>query len=192
VSLQLLCRKVGNTQIFTDTGECIPVTVLEAGSNTVVQKKTEDKDGYSAVQLGFGELKPGRTPKALAGHHAKSGAAPHRALRESRLTPEEVDAFVANIPFYGFAALCIDHPEVQAMIPRMSDRRIVTYGFSPQADVRGLNLETTPDEVRFDVRVIDRKNGVEKINELELNQDEKEWFDKGVNSVKSALAGIDI
>ena len=73
------------------------------------------------------------------------------------------DAFVANIPFYGFAELCIDHPEVQAMIPRMSDRRIVTYGFSPQADVRGLKLETTPDEVRFDVRVIDRKSGGEKM-----------------------------
>ncbi len=73
------------------------------------------------------------------------------------------DAFVANIPFYGFAALCIDHPEVQAMIPRMSDRRIVTYGFSPQADVRGLNLQTGPDEVRFDVRVIDRKSGGEEM-----------------------------
>ena len=73
------------------------------------------------------------------------------------------DAFVANIPFYGFAALCIDHPEVQAMIPRVSDCRIVTYGFSPQADVRGLNLQTGPDEVRFDVRVIDRKSGGEEM-----------------------------
>ena len=55
--LQLLCRKIGNTQIFVDSGECIPVTVLSASSNTVVQKKTEDKDGYSAVQLSFGERK---------------------------------------------------------------------------------------------------------------------------------------
>src|SRR5688572_3772565 len=50
------------------------------------------------------------------------------------------DSFVQNIPFYGFAALCLDHPEVQAMIPRVSDRRIVTYGFSPQADVRAVNV----------------------------------------------------
>ncbi len=50
------------------------------------------------------------------------------------------DSFVENIPFYGFAALCIDHPEVQALIPRVSDRRIVTYGFSPQADVRAENI----------------------------------------------------
>ena len=88
-----MCRKVGNTQIFADTGECIPVTVLESGSNTVVQKKSDDKDGYTALQLGFGARKPRRTPKALAGHHQKSGAAPHRYLRESRVTPAEADAF---------------------------------------------------------------------------------------------------
>ena len=52
------------------------------------------------------------------------------------------DVFVENIPFYGFAALCIDHAEVQAMIPRVSDRRIVTYGFSPQADVRAINMDS--------------------------------------------------
>ena len=51
------------------------------------------------------------------------------------------EQFVENIPFYGFAVLCIDHPVVQAMIPRLSDRRIVTYGMSPQADVRAVNVE---------------------------------------------------
>ena len=67
------------------------------------------------------------------------------------------DTFVENIPFYGFAALCIDHSEVQAMIPRISDSKIITYGFSPQADVRGVNLETSGDGVSFDVVVTDRK-----------------------------------
>ncbi len=67
------------------------------------------------------------------------------------------DTFVENIPFYGFAALCIDHSEVQAMIPRISDRKIITYGFSPQADVRGVNVETSGDGVGFDVVVTDRK-----------------------------------
>ncbi len=96
------------------------------------------------------------------------------------------DAFVANIPFYGFAALCIDHPEVQAMIPRMSDRRIVTYGFSPQADVRGLNLETGPDEVRFDVRVTDRKGGGEEtFKGLTLSM-------LGEHNVQNALAAVAI
>ncbi|HIM24620.1 MAG TPA: UDP-N-acetylmuramate--L-alanine ligase, partial [Rhodospirillales bacterium] len=71
------------------------------------------------------------------------------------------DAFVANIPFYGFAALCIDHPEVQAMIPRVSDRRIVTYGFSPQADIRAVNLVHSAEEVVFDVEITDRKSKVQ-------------------------------
>jgi UDP-N-acetylmuramate--alanine ligase len=66
-------------------------------------------------------------------------------------------AFVTNIPFYGFAALCIDHPEVQAMIPKVLDRRVVTYGFSPQAAVRGTNLEPTADGIRFDAVITDRR-----------------------------------
>ncbi len=72
------------------------------------------------------------------------------------------DAFVENIPFYGFAAVCIDHPEVQAMIPRVSDRKVVTYGFSPQADVRATGLETDADGVRFDAVVADRQAGTSR------------------------------
>ncbi|ALG70948.1 UDP-N-acetylmuramate--alanine ligase [Azospirillum thiophilum] len=69
------------------------------------------------------------------------------------------DSFVQNIPFYGFAALCIDHPEVQAMIPRVSDRRIVTYGFSPQADIRAVNVELGTDGAKYDVLIYDRHTG---------------------------------
>ena len=68
------------------------------------------------------------------------------------------DTFVTNIPFYGFAVLCVDHPEVQEMISRVSDRRIVTYGFSPQADIRAINLEAKPDGTRYDVVISDRKH----------------------------------
>ncbi len=67
--------------------------------------------------------------------------------------------FVQNIPFYGFAVLCIDHPAVQKMIPRLSDRRIVTYGFSPQADVRGDNLRPDPLGTTFDVVLAGRNAG---------------------------------
>ena len=62
----------------------------------------------------------------------------------------------SNIPFYGFAVLCIDHPAVQAMIPRLSDRRIITYGFSPQADVRADRVVTGQLGATFDVTVTDR------------------------------------
>ena len=94
------------------------------------------------------------------------------------------DAFVADIPFYGFVALCIDHSEVQAMIPRMSDRRIVTYGFSPQADVRAVNVTTTPEAACFDVHITDRKTGAEKIFEnMALSM-------LGEHNVQNALAAI--
>lgn len=59
--------------------------------------------------------------------------------------------FVENLPFYGFAALCTDHPEVQALAARIEDRRIITYGFNPQADVRCINLRTSPQGAVFDI-----------------------------------------
>jgi UDP-N-acetylmuramate--alanine ligase len=68
------------------------------------------------------------------------------------------DTFVSNIPFYGFAALCIDHPVVQSMIPRVAERRIVTYGMSPQADIRATNIVIDRDGARYDVTIADRLN----------------------------------
>ena len=68
-------------------------------------------------------------------------------------------AFVENIPFYGFAVMCIDHPEVQALIGRVRDRRVITYGRSPQADVRLMNVEYKNAVTRFSVRINDRRTG---------------------------------
>jgi UDP-N-acetylmuramate--alanine ligase len=62
-------------------------------------------------------------------------------------------AFVENIPFYGFAVLCIDHPDVQALIGQISDRRLVTYGFSPQAEIRAIDAGCGPDGCRFSVAI---------------------------------------
>ena len=96
------------------------------------------------------------------------------------------DAFVANIPFYGFAALCIDHPEVQAMIPRVSDRRIVTYGLSPQADIRAVNLVHSAEEVVFDVDLSDRKSKAQAtLKGLRMPM-------LGEHNVQNALAAIAI
>ena len=69
------------------------------------------------------------------------------------------DQFVANVPFYGFAVLCIDHPGVQQMIPRLSDHRIITYGFSPQADVRADRVVMDRLGATFEVVVTDRFRG---------------------------------
>ncbi len=68
------------------------------------------------------------------------------------------ESFVGNIPFYGFATLCIDHPVVQGMIAKLSERRIVTYGMSPQADIRAVNIEIGRDGARYDVVIADRLN----------------------------------
>ncbi len=72
------------------------------------------------------------------------------------------DSFVSNIPFYGFAVLCIDHPAVQAMIARITDRRIVTYGMNPQAEIRAENLRLGPEGARFDA-VIQTRGGERRV-----------------------------
>ena len=96
------------------------------------------------------------------------------------------DAFVQNIPFYGFAALCIDHVEVQAMIPRVSDRKVVTYGFSPQADVRATNIKRQKDGVSMDVTINDRKGAaVRTIDAIDLPM-------FGDHNIQNALAAIAI
>ncbi len=69
------------------------------------------------------------------------------------------DQFVANVPFYGFGVLCIDHPRVQSMIPRLSDRRLITYGFSPQADIRADRVVMDKLGSTFEVVVTDRARG---------------------------------
>jgi large subunit ribosomal protein L3 len=77
------------TRIYDESGQAIPVTVLEAGPNPVVQKKTAASDGYDALQLGFGDRKRSRTTKALLGHFDKAKVAPKRHLHESRLPAED-------------------------------------------------------------------------------------------------------
>ena len=93
MAIELLCKKLGMTQVFADSGEAVPVTVLEAGPNVVVQKKTADKDGYTAVQLAFGERRESLFSKAEKTHFEKHGVdAPKRHLSECRLTEEEAEA----------------------------------------------------------------------------------------------------
>ena len=92
--------------------------------------------------------------------------------------------FVENIPFYGFACLCIDHPEVQAMIPKVLDRKIVTYGFNPQALVRAVNLTFSPAGARFDAVITDRVSGQQRtIAGLTLPM-------HGEHNVQNSLAAI--
>lgn len=93
MAIELLCRKIGMTRVFTETGECIPVTVLEAGPNTVIQKKTAEKDGYTALQLGFVERRRKTLQKARLGHFEKAGVSPKRVLKECRVSAEQLEQF---------------------------------------------------------------------------------------------------
>src|SRR5205823_6421770 len=81
----LLAKKIGMTQVFTEKGELLPVTVLEAGPCTVVGLRAVQKDGYGAVQLGFGEVEEKKLTRATAGHFKKAGVKAHRHLKEIRL-----------------------------------------------------------------------------------------------------------
>ena len=87
----ILGRKIGMTQIFSDKGERIPVTVIEAGPCKVLQVKTTKSDGYNAIQLGFSDAKEKNTPKPVVGHCDKAGSGPKRFIREIRLGAEAVD-----------------------------------------------------------------------------------------------------
>ncbi len=93
MSIELLCRKIGMTQIFEESGEAIPVTVLEASPNLVVQKKSDEKDGYTALQLGFGDRRPSRVDNAQQGHFQNAGVAPKRHLAESRISAEDAEGY---------------------------------------------------------------------------------------------------
>ncbi len=96
------------------------------------------------------------------------------------------DEFVGNIPFYGFAVLCIDHPEVQAMIPRLSDRRLITYGYSRQADIRAVNVRYHADKTVLDVDIKERgQNRQAKYFDIELPM-------LGEHNVRNALAALSI
>ena len=85
MSKAILGRKLGMTQIFTEEGKVVPVTVIETGNNVVIQNKTTESDGYNAVQLGFGEIKEKHLTKPLKGRFDKAGVEPVKFIREMRL-----------------------------------------------------------------------------------------------------------
>ncbi|MBI3322961.1 MAG: 50S ribosomal protein L3 [Candidatus Omnitrophica bacterium] len=100
----LIGRKLGMTQVFEPDGRPVPVTVLEAGPCAVVQEKTLEKDGYRAVQVGFGEADAKELTKPLAGHFAKRQAPPRHVLREFRLGKDDQAALGSTVTVEMFKA----------------------------------------------------------------------------------------
>ena len=91
--LGLVGRKIGMTRIFTDDGVSVPVTVLDVSNNRVTMVKTQDTDGYTAVQVAFGTKKPSRVSKPLAGQFAKAGVEAACTLKEFRIDAEKAAEF---------------------------------------------------------------------------------------------------
>jgi large subunit ribosomal protein L3 len=93
MGLGLLGKKLGMTQVFDEHGNIVPVTVIKAGPNFIIQKKTKTKEGYNSLQVGFDEIKKvTRVNKPLTGHFKKINIAPMRLLKEFRVGDEDVDA----------------------------------------------------------------------------------------------------
>ncbi|MDQ3216002.1 MAG: 50S ribosomal protein L3 [Pseudomonadota bacterium] len=96
MALGLLGRKVGMTRIFTDDGDSVPVTVVDVSNNRVAQVRTNDIDGYNAIQVAYGARRSSRVTKPQAGHFAKAGIEAGSRLREFRLGADKAGEFQAG------------------------------------------------------------------------------------------------
>ena len=105
-SLGLLGRKVGMMRLFTDDGDAVPVTVVDVSNNRVTQVKTQENDGYVALQVTFGKRRASRVTKPIAGHLAKAGVEAGEIIQEFRVTPETAAQYAAGaaVPVTVFAA----------------------------------------------------------------------------------------
>ncbi len=142
----LLGRKMGMTRIFTEKGEQLPVTVLEAGPCVVVQRKRRETDGYEAVQLGFAERKASRTNRPLGGHYKKAGVTPKGVLREFPVEAGEAvqagDTVTAAI-FEG-----ISHVDVQAVTKGKGFQGVVKrHGFAGGPITHGGHSKRRPGSI---------------------------------------------
>lgn len=102
MSIGILGKKLGMTRVYDDKGRISTATVIEAGGNRILQVKTAEKDGYNAVQVGFGDQKPQRVSKAQTGHFAKSASTPKKFIREFRLADGESAPEGADLPVTTF------------------------------------------------------------------------------------------
>ena len=152
----IIGKKIGMTQIFDEKGNVIPVTVIEAGPCVVVQQKTEENDGYCAVQMGFGDIPVKKVTKPLKGHFDKADVAPKRTLREFRF--DDCGAYHVGDIIKADAFQSGDHVDVTGIskgkgyagaIKRWNFQRLKeTHGSGPVARHAGsLGACSTPSRV---------------------------------------------
>lgn len=152
----IIGKKLGMTQLFDEAGNAVPVTVIEAGPCVVVQKKTDENDGYISVQFGFGDVSEKRLSKPLKGHYDKAGVAPKKVLREFRL--EGADALNVGDIVKADTFAAGDHVDVvgtskgkgfAGVIKRWGAHRLkMTHGTGPvHREVGSMGSNTDPSRV---------------------------------------------
>ncbi|MCI6640042.1 MAG: 50S ribosomal protein L3 [Pygmaiobacter massiliensis] len=152
----IIGKKLGMTQLFDENGKVIPVTIVEAGPCVVVQKKTEESDGYCAVQLGFGDVSAKKVTKPAKGHFEKANVAPKKTLREFRF--DDISALSVGDIIKADAFAAGDHVDVVGFskgkgyagtIKRFNGHRLrESHGTGPVARHAGSNGScSTPSRV---------------------------------------------
>jgi len=194
----ILAKKLGMTQVFAQDGTLIPVTVLEAGPCLVVQRKTDEKDGYTAIQVGFEDIKPKQVNKPAKGHYEANvkGQAPRRYLREFRL--EDCDKYEVGTEIKADVFAPGDLVDVsgiskgkgfQGSIKRHGQSRgPMTHGSKYHRGPGSLGAGTTPGRVRKGKKLPGHMGAVKvSIQNLEVVQADP---DKNLLLIKGAVPGI--
>ena len=191
----IMAKKIGMTQVFSETGNLIPVTVLEAGPCAVVQKKTVENDGYSAIQVGFIDEKANKVTKPEKGHFEKAGVAAKKFLKEFRLEDAESYELGAEIKADIFAAG--DKVDVsgvskgkgyQGAIKRHGQHTgPVTHGSKSHRVVGSMSSATTPGKVKKNKKMAGHMGSVNvTIQNLEIVRADAE---KNLILIKGAVPG---
>ncbi len=191
----IIGKKLGMTQIFDENGNVIPVTVIEAGPCVVVQKKTVENDGYSAVQLGFEEVAERKLNKAEKGHFAKANVALKRHLKEFRLDDAENMNVGDEVKADVFAAgECVDitgiskgHGYTGAIVRWNLHKLRMTHGVGPVHRQSGSMGVIDPARI-FKNKKMAGQWGHEQVTTLNLNV-VKIDVEKNLIAVKGAVPG---
>jgi large subunit ribosomal protein L3 len=198
MSLELIGRKLGMTQIFNESGDRVPVTVIEVGPCTVVQKKSGESDGYSALQLGFADKKKKHTPKAMQGHFAKAKTEPKRVLVEVPVDAQELESYQVGqqVTCEGYKA-----GEFVDVIGTSKGRGftgvVKRHGFPTRSDSHGnhesfrhggaVSSGTFPGRIKKGLRMAGH-SGNERVTQLNLRVERVE-LEKNLVYVRGAVPG---
>ena len=191
----IMAKKIGMTQIFGETGNLIPVTVVEAGPCVVIQKKTVENDGYSAIQVGFVDRKEKHVTKPEKGHFEKAGVAPKKYLKEFRL--ENADSFEVGAEIKADTFAAGDKVDVsgvskgkgyQGAIKRHGQSRgPMAHGSKYHRGLGSLSSGTTPGKVKKGKKMPGHMGAVKvTVENLEVVRADA---DKNLILIKGAVPG---